>query len=353
MRKYRCAIIGCGSRAYRHANAYKHVYRGELVGCANRSDEERRAKFAETFGITSYANAEQMIRTEQPDLVHLVTMPDQWGELMPMVSELQVPGCIVEKPIACGVADWRMLCELEAETATKFAVGKQFRWHPHLIRCRKTVEYGYLGKLLFLDFSCGMNLAAQGTHIIDWAMCLNDDAHVVRVFGNASGAASLDGPYPAPESTTCQVLFENGVHGQWNTGTTAPRVTTDPESYKHCRIAAYGEDGMVFYEEFGDWGIATRKVSEYGPPMFQTEEARVKSNDSAQAALTNAMFDWLENDNRPAGTHLKRALHQWNAVLGIYASTISHQPINIPFDPPADLYSQLRGTLSHKLSTRG
>ena len=45
---------------------------GELVACANRSDVARREKFAETFGITGYADAEQMLRVEQPDLVHLV-----------------------------------------------------------------------------------------------------------------------------------------------------------------------------------------------------------------------------------------------------------------------------------------
>ena len=137
MSKYRCAIIGCGGRAYGHANAYQQVSQGELVACANRSDTARREKFAETFGITGYANAEEMLRTEKPDLVHLVAMPDQWRELMPMVSELGVPACLVEKPIACGVEDWRLLCELEARTATKFGVGKQYRWHPGLISCRE------------------------------------------------------------------------------------------------------------------------------------------------------------------------------------------------------------------------
>ena len=115
MSKYRSAIIGCGGRAYGHANAYQQVSRGELVACANRSNAARREKFTETFGIKGYADVEAMLRTEEPDLVHLVTMPDQWRELMPMVSELGVPACIVEKPIACGVEDWRLLRELESE----------------------------------------------------------------------------------------------------------------------------------------------------------------------------------------------------------------------------------------------
>ncbi|MCY4553593.1 MAG: hypothetical protein OXC79_07955, partial [Candidatus Poribacteria bacterium] len=71
-----------------------------------------------------------------------------------------------------------------------------------------------------------------------------------------------------------------------------------------------------------------------------------ENNDLAQARLTEAMFDWLEDDTRPVGTNLKRALHQFNAVLGIYASAIFRQPIDIPFEPSTDLDLQLREVLS-------
>ena len=343
MPKYRSAIIGCGGRAYGHANAYQQVSQAELVACANRSDTARREKFAETFGITGYAGAEQMLRTEQPDLVHLVAMPDQWRELIPMVSELGVPACIVEKPIACGVEDWRFLCELEAETHTKFGVGKQYRWHPGFLSCRQAVREGELGNVNFLNFSCGMNLTAQGTHIIDWAMSLNNDSPIVRVFGTASGTELLDSDYPAPDATSCQVLFENGVYGFWNTGFTSPRVMDDDTTYKHCRVAAYGELGHVLFEEFAGWQVvSTEKVENH---QTTPDEWRI-NNDLAQARLTQAMFDWIEDDTRPVETNLKLALHQFNAVLGIYLSAISHRPVDIPFDPPDDLDAELREVLS-------
>jgi predicted dehydrogenase len=343
MPKYRSAIIGCGGRAYGHANAYQLISQGELVACANRSDVARREKFAETFDITGYADAEEMLRTENPDLVHLVTMPDQWRELMPMVSELGVPACLVEKPIACGVEDWRLLCELEARTVTKFGVGKQYRWHPGLINCRRAVQNGELGKIRLLDFSCGMNLSAQGTHIIDWAMSLNDDSPIVRVFGSVSGAESLGSTYPAPDTSSCQVLFENGVYGFWNTGFTSPRIMDDDAIYKHCRVAAYGEIGHVLFEEFGGWKLFSNAKTE---SHRTTPDEWRENNDLAQARLTEAMFDWIEDDTCPVETNLKLALHQFNAILGIYASAISHKPIDIPFDPPANLDSQIREVLS-------
>ena len=343
MPKYRSAIIGCGGRAYGHANAYQQVSQGELVACANRSDTARREKFAKTFGIIGYESAEQMLLAEQPDLVHLVAMPNQWRELIPMVSELGVPACLVEKPIACSVEDWRFLCRLESQTNTKFGVGKQFRWHPGLVSCRRAVEDGELGSIRFLDFSCGMNLTAQGTHIIDWAMSLNGDSPIVRVFGTASGTESLDSGYPAPDTSLCQVLFENGIYGFWNTGWTSPRVMDDDTTYRHCRVAAYGESGHVLFEEFNGWQIvSTEKVENHQT----TPDEWHQNNDLAQARLTEAMFDWIEDDTTPVKTNLKLALHQFNAVLGIYLSAISHQPIDIPFEPPDNLDPQLREILS-------
>ncbi len=344
MRKYRSAIIGCGGRAYGHAAAYQHVHTAELIACANRSDAGRREKFAATFGITGYADAEQMLRSEQPDLVHLVAMPDQWPELISLVSALGVPACLVEKPIACNVTDWRFLCKLEAETATKFGVGKQYRWHPDFAKCREAVTQGKLGAIQLLDFSCGMNLTAQGTHIIDWAMCLNNDSPIVRVFGAVSGADSLSSDYPAPDTSACEVLFENGVRGFWRTGTAAPQALADDAVYKHCRVAVYGEKGHALFEEFGRWEVSTSTGTEQG---VQTPESWRTKNDLAQAGLTQAMVDWLEDDARPVETNLKRALHQVQSIEGLYASALSHQPMELPFEPAPDLDSHLRETLTH------
>ena len=110
------------------------------------------------------------------------------------------------------------------------------------------------------------------------------------------------------------------------------------------RRRVYCENGHVLFEEFNRWEIVTPRLTENG---VQTPESWRAKNDLAQANLTQAMFDWIEDDTRPVETNLKLALHQFNAILGIYASAISHQPINIPFDPSSDLDSQLREVLEY------
>ena len=339
---YRSAVVGCGGRAAWHAKAYKLISRGELVACCD-PDAERRKSYAGKFGIVPYADAAGMIKKEKPDLVHVVTLPDVRVELMQIISDNGIPACIVEKPICWKVNDWKKLCELGRKTKTKFAVNHQFRWHPNLKRCREALDSGKLGKLLFLDFSAVLDIAGQGTHILDYAMSLNQDTPVVRIFGASSGDERMKSTHPCPDTTVAQILFANGVYGMWSNGSIAPRTVDDRAIYKQCRVAGYTERGRTLWEEFGKWEIVSSEGLQGGEIDDESEWA--ESNHVAQAGLTNAMFDWIEDDLRPAGTNLKRSLHQWNVVLGVYASSLSRKPIDIPFDPSQDLFTKLAEAL--------
>ncbi|MDH7571813.1 MAG: Gfo/Idh/MocA family oxidoreductase, partial [Armatimonadota bacterium] len=154
MGTYRVAFIGCGPRGVAHARAYEHIARGTPVACADLKANRREA-FAARFGVRPYADAAEMIEREKPHLVHVATRPDARVALLTLVSDLGVPACTVEKPIALGVSDWQCLCALEASSSTRIAVCHQFRWHVHLVRCREALQSGELGSLELLYLSSG------------------------------------------------------------------------------------------------------------------------------------------------------------------------------------------------------
>jgi len=343
MATYRCAIIGCGPRARWHADAYRRITRGELVACCNRGAERREA-FSQAYGIPGYADAEEMIRHERPDLVHVVTPPTVRVELLTLIDALGVPACLVEKPVAYQVRDWRALVALEARSETRYGVGAQFRYHPALTRCRQALRSGAMGAVRFVEASAGGTICDQGVHVIDWSMSLMGDPAPVRVLGTVSGAAAFEGKHPSPDIALGEFLFENGVRGLLHLGPTAPVIVDDGTYYKHCRVAAYAERGHVLYEEFGRWEIASPEGTQQGG--VRRQEDWVEGNLQAQINLTNAMFDWLEDPDRPVGTHLRRALQQWNAILGLYLSALRREPVSLPCDPPDDLWETLRQTLS-------
>lgn len=338
MKKYRCVIVGCGPRSKEHARAYRLVDRGQLVACCD-NNTLRLEEYSKEFNIRGYTDAAEMIKNEKPDLIHLVTPPFQRLELMRMVDDLGVPACLVEKPVACEVKDWQAMRDLESKTRTKFAVNQQVRYQPYLLKCRNAISSGELGKLLFVNFSAGMNIAGQGTHILDWASFLNNDEDIIRVYGAATGVDMTDINHPAPDTTVGQVVFANGIHGLWNNGYTAPRAIDDPAIWKHLRISGYCERGRVLFEEFGRTEIVSPSGME--TELIANMDQWQNNNDIAQAGLVNSMFDWLEDDNSPSGTNLLKVLRQWNAILGLYASALSRKPIDIPFTPPEDLFKQL------------
>ena len=122
MSRYRAAILGCGPRSHGHLSAYRLLESVEVVACCDQLDD-RRTAFETQYGLRGYRDPVEMITKEKPDLVHLVTRPGTRVEQLRMVSELGVPACLVEKPIALGSQDWRALCALAQTTATKIGVG--------------------------------------------------------------------------------------------------------------------------------------------------------------------------------------------------------------------------------------
>ncbi len=66
----------------------------------------------------------------------------------------------------------------------------------------------------------------------------------------------------------------------------------------------------------------------------------------AQGRLTEAVFDWLEDDSKLHPTRLERSLVEFNAILGIYVSALEHRPVDLPFDPPDGLCEALTARLS-------
>ena len=340
--RYKAALIGCGNRSRMHVRSYAHVPNAALTACCDLIEERRNGHAAE-YGLTPYADAAEMIERERPDIVHVVTQPADRAALMHLAAELNVPAAVVEKPLAAGVADWRSLVALEQRCTTRFTVSHQFRWHVDLTRCRAALQSGRLGAVRFLETSCGMNISNQGTHALNYVMSLNGDSRVTTVFGTASGMSGSDPTHPAPDTSVGYLLFENGVRCLWHHGTMAP-LTGDPATtYQHVRLAAYAERGRVLYEEFRNWEI----VSPDGTERGHVGDTWMANNLLAQAGLTRATLDWLEDETALPGTDLGQSLHEFKTVLALYASTLQRQPIELAtFEPEDDLFEQLTAVLS-------
>jgi len=337
---FRCAILGCGPRSEGHAEAYQHVTRGTLVAACSR-DPARLHVFGDRFGIAArYHDVATMLREQQPDMVHIVIAPTSRVEVLRAAAEHGVRGAIVEKPVAVQGEDYRALQQLAAVTPVKICINHQLHFHPRRLALARAIRAGAIGEVRFVEASARMNLAYQGTHLLELICAHYDGARPVEVFGQAAGAEGLAGRrgHFAPDQCLASLRFDNGRDALLRCGTNAPEVLPERVS-QHKRAAIYGTGGLAAWTMHG-WELGRDAGGvERGTHVYAEQDIL------GQAGLTEAMFDWLEDDARVHPTNLAGSLVQFNAILGLYLSVLEHRPMSLPVEPAPDLIARLRAAL--------
>ncbi|OGG45237.1 MAG: hypothetical protein A3F84_05885 [Candidatus Handelsmanbacteria bacterium RIFCSPLOWO2_12_FULL_64_10] len=333
---FRCAFLGCGGRSKAHARAYAHVSGGRMVACCDQNRERLQA-YGKEFEISAqYADLDDMLRNERPDLVHLVTPPTIRVGLMTRLAEAGVPGVIVEKPICIGADDYRALRRLEQASRTRFAVNHQLRHHPRVLDLLRTVREGGIGEVRFLDASAVLPMSGQGVHVLDLLFAFAGYPEVGTVFGASSGYDDINGTHPSPRTAESLITFRNGMRAALQAGEGAPIHDPTAPKWGHKRISVYGTHGFVqWWMQGWERSLPDGRV-ETGSHVYADEDAL------GEAGLIQAMFDWLEHDDRPCPTNLATSLDEWLVILAGYMSTVEARPVDFPFDPPDDLLDRFK-----------
>ena len=347
---YKTAMLGCGGRARGHANAYRFVKRGKLTAICD-MNEERLNTFGDAFGISSrYTDLDAMLEKEKPDVLHIVTSPVVPSNnerirypLMKQASDHGVPAAIVEKPIAVEGEDWKQITELAEKTQTKFVVNTQLNFHPKNLELKRDVTEGRIGEIRFIDASARSRPSEQGGHVLQLVSSYIDNARPMQVLGQIAGSENLNfapGGHPSPTHTVGHVLYENDLHVSLAFGTEmAQKASDDPGIYGHKRVFVAGTQGFVHWR-FSSWERSTVDSGYEQGPLDYGEQDVV-----AQGSFTDAVFDWLDDENKVHPTHLKQSLVENNLILGMYYSGLTNEIIELPFEPPDGLMDMLRETL--------
>jgi predicted dehydrogenase len=322
------AFLGCGPRARQHALAYKLVTKGRLVAICDRNEPQLQT-FGDEHGIhRRYTDLHQMLDVEKPDLLHIVTVPTLRVHLMTAAADHGVPAVIVEKPIAIQGEDYRQIMALSQRTTTRYVVNTQLHFHPRNLELKRYVAEGHIGKVRFIDVSARSTMLDQGVHVLELAHSYVGFAPFARVFGQVSGRETLSSRQPAPDLAEAAIDFGNGVRAQLVCGTVAPRASDSESIYHHKCISVYGTRGFVQWKMSGWERFSPEDGYASGSSDYGEQDLR------AQAALTDAAFEWAADETKLHPTRLARNLEQFNVVLGVYTSALEGRPVDLPFDPP-------------------
>lgn len=344
---FKCAILGCRGRARAHAKAYESITRGKVAAICD-LNEEALNEFGDTFGIDQrYTDIDQMLEKEKPDLLHIVTAPVLRGTtqpirypLMNIASEHKVPSVIIEKPIAVMGEDWRQIRDLSEQTTTKFAVNTQLHFHPQNLELKKDVAEGKIGEIKLIEASSRNPPVDQAPHVLQLISSYINNSRPVKVMGQIAGANQLDSDQPSPDNATARIAYANGVRASVTFGPEmAIRVLPDTGNHRHKRVCVFGTKGFVHWR-FESWEKFTPESGYQGGDLDYGQQDAM-----AQIGLTEAMFDWLEDESKVHPTNLQQSLAEFNLLLGIYQSGSLRQPVDLPFEPPDKFIQHMRDIL--------
>ena len=341
---YKTAIVAVsGGRANGHAQAYAHIPRGRLAAISTRNRENLDA-FGEKYGIEArYTDYREMFAKEKPDLVHVNTPPDVRLEVMEAAQEAGVRSLIIEKPLAIQGEDFLGIQEFAQRSSVKIAINHQLHFHPRRLALQQLVADGKIGEIRMIDASARMNLAYQGTHTLQAIAAFHPGAKPVSIIGQVSGVSGLAesrGRHYAPDQCIGSLVFDDGVSAMLRCGANAPFVIPgDERTNKHKRVAVYGTRGFVHWTMWS-WEVGIDGKIESGTHDYPDEDIL------GQAAMTEAMFDWLEDDSKVHPLNLDSAVQDFNIVLKIYMSAINHSMETLESKPQENLIESMRRVLS-------
>lgn len=143
----RVAVIGCGFYAQNHLNAWRDLAPEgvALVAVCDRDPQKAEAA-GQTFGAPSFTNAIEALEVARPDIVDIVTRHDTHSSLVRLAVS---NGCgfVVQKPLA---HSWKEICAIARDGisgGTFNAVHENFRFQAPILRLRRLIASGALGRL--------------------------------------------------------------------------------------------------------------------------------------------------------------------------------------------------------------
>ena len=307
-------IVGTGFIGRIHARSARLAGAG-IAGVVASSRERGAAAAAELGAVRAFASAEELIASDDVDVVHICT-PNHLH--VPLTLEALAAGkhVVCEKPVALDAPSAERLVAAAASRGTVATVPFVYRYYPTVREARARVRNGSTGALHLLE----------GGYLQDWLLLVDDDNwRVDSGLGGASRAFADIG------SHWCDLV--EFVSGQRITALTARTAIAHPK-----RRAGTGHS---FERGAGD-GATLRDVEteDIATVMFETDTGAAGSVVISQvsAGRKNRLWFELSGEHETLGFDGEQPESLWVGTRN-GASVIPRDPDGL--DPSAAHYATL------------
>jgi len=345
MKTWNFGIIGAGLIADFHARAIGDIENAKLIGCCDKIPE-RAQKLADKYGIRAFKNYQQMLKSDQIDVVTIAT-PSGF-HLEPTVAAAKTGKHVIcEKPLEVTLKRIDRMIDAHTKAGTRLGGIFPYRFNDAMVPLREAIKSSRLGTITYAGIYVpwwrtdeyykdswhgtwkldgGGAMMNQSIHMVDMLCDLMPPIESVHAYTDKLGHPQIE-----TEDTAVAVLrYTNGALGIIY-GTTA----SWPGQFRRFEIT--GTKGTVIMVEnsFTIWKFADERP--------QDQEVRAKFGQieggggvADPAAITHrnharnfkAFLNALETgqDFWVSGPEARRAVE---IILAIYKSARTHRKIKL------------------------
>lgn len=141
-RRFRVAVIGCGSISGNHVSALLHA--GQTVAALCDVIPERATRLAARFGLSDvpvYTDYRELLDRERPDAVHICTPHDLHAGMSAEALRREIH-VLCEKPAGISEEDLTLLRAAVRGSHASYGVCLQNRYEPNMLRLREMAKDG-------------------------------------------------------------------------------------------------------------------------------------------------------------------------------------------------------------------
>jgi predicted dehydrogenase len=144
---FNIAILGCGKVAHLHANAIQNLTNAKLAAVWSRSKKSA-DEFARQYETRAFESISEMVKTARIDLA-LICTPHPFHRDPAIEAAQAGANILVEKPLASTLEDADAIIEACKNSGVKLGVISQRRWYAPVMRVKKAIDAGKIGKPVF------------------------------------------------------------------------------------------------------------------------------------------------------------------------------------------------------------
>lgn len=154
-------VVGCGAIAGVHLDILRKIPNVRLVGLADPS-EEARTNLARKYHIRkTYDSLKAMLEAEKLDVVHILA-PVQLHAALAIEAMNRNCHVLVEKPMAVNAAEARKMIATAKKKKVKLTVGHNHLFDSVILKARKIIASGQLGRIASVESWYGASLSSDG-----------------------------------------------------------------------------------------------------------------------------------------------------------------------------------------------